>query len=239
MNGRRGALALLTAALLLVGFGLWRDRAPDLPVVSGEGPGVAHSAADPVVSASPTPPTRAARPVPVVVARGDGVLHQVSGRSARSGAGPLLRYSVAVEGGLGIPAAGFAAAVERTLADDRSWGHGGRASFVRVDSGPTDFQVSLASPTTTDRLCAPLDTHGDFSCGTGSHAVINAMRWLRGAPSYTGQLGRYREYVVNHEVGHTLGRGHAACPRAGGLAPVMMQQTLGVGGCRPSPWPFP
>jgi Protein of unknown function (DUF3152) len=44
--------------------------------------------------------------------------------------------------------------------------------------------------------------------------------------------------MVNHEVGHALGRGHAACPRAGDPARVMMQQTKGVDACRPNPWPL-
>ena len=43
--------------------------------------------------------------------------------------------------------------------------------------------------------------------------------------------------VVNHETGHWLGRGHAGCPRPGALAPVMMQQSKGLDGCRLNPWP--
>jgi hypothetical protein len=69
--------------------------------------------------------------------------------------------------------------------------------------------------------------------------VVNAMRWQRGADAYAGRLADYRDYVVNHEVGHALGRGHVGCPGRGQPAPVMMQQTKGVGACLPSAWPFP
>ncbi len=68
--------------------------------------------------------------------------------------------------------------------------------------------------------------------------MLNAERWARGARTYGADLSGYRRYMVNHEVGHALGRGHAACPRAGDPARVMMQQTKGVDACRPNPWPL-
>lgn len=45
--------------------------------------------------------------------------------------------------------------------------------------------------------------------------------------------------VVNHEVGHFLGNGHAVCPRKGALAPVMARQSFGLEGCVADAWPYP
>lgn len=195
--------------------------------------------ASPSPSPSPTP-TPSPSPAPVAVARGDGTLTVVPGGSARTGTGRLQTYVVEVEGGLGIDPAAFAAAVDAVLADPRSWTSGGRRSLQRVDdAGAADLQVALTSPATTDRLCAPLQTVGRFSCADGDRAVLNAARWLEGATAYGSDLAGYRQYLVNHEVGHTLGFRHAPCPGAGRVAPVMLQQTKGLDGCAKGPWPYP
>jgi predicted Zn-dependent protease len=69
--------------------------------------------------------------------------------------------------------------------------------------------------------------------------VINLARWLDAVPDYEGDVATYRQYVVNHEVGHFLGNSHEQCPGQGELAPVMQQQTLGLDGCVKNPWPYP
>jgi Protein of unknown function (DUF3152) len=176
------------------------------------------------------------KPAPVAGPPGELVAVPGKGRTA-PGAARVFRYTVEVEGGLRVDRRAFAAAVERVLADRRGWASAGLA-FRRVSAG-ADLRVALASPSLTDRLCAPLPTNGIFSCASGSRAVLNARRWRHGADAYRGQLDRYRAYMVNHEVGHVLGHGHAWCPAVGAPAPVMMQQTKGLGGCRPNPWPFP
>lgn len=139
--------------------------------------------------------------------------------------------------GLDEDADDFAAAVHGTLSDRRGWGR--TRSFQRVASGPVAFTVVLAAPTTTQRLCRPLDVDYRVSCFQPGRSVINAARWRTGATSYGDDIASYRRYVVNHEVGHALGRHHENCTGEGRLAPVMMQQTLGIGGCRPNPWPYP
>ena len=81
-----------------------------------------------------------------------------------------------------------------------------------------------------------------WSCRVGRHVVINQLRWTKASPAWN-RAGRslrdYRHMVVNHETGHWLGHGHLGCPGPGRLAPVMMQQSKGLDGCRHNPWPLP
>jgi hypothetical protein len=150
--------------------------------------------------------------------------------------GTGLRFSVGVEGRLRVDPRQFAETVAHVLNDRRGWRARGY-SFQRVASGPVYFTVVLASPALTDQLCAPLQTLGRYSCAQGGRIVINYERWRDGTASYRS-LNRYRVYMVNHEVGHILGRGHAYCSGAMLPAPVMVQQTKGVAPCRANPWPL-
>jgi|SRR4051794_10775916 len=156
-------------------------------------------------------------------------------------AGRVMRYRVAVEKDIkGIPPNDFAKAVATTLTDPHGWTAGGRWRFLRVGPGQrSDFTVYLATPDTRDELCDD-NPDGYTSCRNGASVVLNVARWVKGVPEYAAAgLSAYRSYMVNHEVGHRLGNGHQLCPGHGDLAPVMQQQTLGLHGCRPNPWPYP
>ena len=149
-----------------------------------------------------------------------------------------LRYSIEVEKELPFDPNTFARTVQATLDDQRGWTGVRDIRFERVET-QAELRVILATPVTTDRLCLPLDTGGKYSCRNGELVVINALRWSQGATTYGTDLRSYRQYVINHEVGHALGHGHQSCPRPGEQAPVMLQQTKTLDGCTANPWPAP
>ncbi len=160
---------------------------------------------------------------------------------ARTSGGDAVRVALEVEGGLGLDRAEVATAVARILVDERGWQSARDVRFVFVspaqaERGEFDTRVGIASRQTTDDLCAPLETDGYTSCYNG-RVVINLDRWMLGVEAYEGRLDDYRTYVVDHEVGHALGLGHAPCPAKGAPAPVMVPQTLHLWGCAPNPYP--
>jgi hypothetical protein len=169
---------------------------------------------------------------------GSGKLRIVPGNQAAPGKGRIYRVRIEVEVGLDIDRAAFAKFVLATLNDKRSWTENGRRRFARTD-GPADIRVVLASPKTSAAICLPLQTFGKLSCRNGDAAVLTSYRWTKAIPEYQGNHDGYRHYVINHEVGHALGHGHEYCAGKGRIAPVMMQQTKGLKGCKPNPWPHP
>lgn len=74
-------------------------------------------------------------------------------------------------------------------------------------------------------------------CNMNTREVwINEDRWLRNIPDKSQlPLPAYRAYVLQHELGHALGFGHANT--GPGPTPVMVQQTLGLGAGTPNPFP--
>ena len=226
---------------------------PPAPVSPPRSPSVAPSQ---TVAPSP-PPSASSPPVgPDLAAvlrlpgtppvRGGGAFRTAPGTGPTLGrAGRLRTFAVAVERGIGEDAAAFAAAVEQTLGDDRSWPGGGDLRLRRVSRNP-DFTVYLASREKAAAMCQAGGTNIRVggrpytSCRTTGRVIINLDRWRLSSPRFTAAdvpLADYRHYVINHEVGHELGHRHQGCPRRGGPAPVMVQQTLRLLGCEPYAWP--
>ncbi|MPZ72315.1 MAG: DUF3152 domain-containing protein [Nitriliruptorales bacterium] len=130
----------------------------------------------------------------------------------------------------------FADVADQTLNDPRGWGSGGAIDFVRVRHGG-EFRLWLASRRTV--AAAHVSCSPEYSCRVGKDVLINAARWRDGAATFRGHpLDDYRQYVINHEVGHWLGLKHQECPGKGGPAPVMQQQTIRLDGCEPRVWPL-
>lgn len=190
---------------------------------------------------------------PAYTEKGAGTFRVLPGTMPKIGSGKLFRYSIDVEKGIaGVDLAQYAKVVDDTMADPRSWAAHG-VTVQRVDSGPSEFHVTLTSAMTVRKLCGydlPVETSCYVTAGSVSgldvnRAVFNVARWVRGSTAYLGDLSAYRLYMVNHENGHALGHNHAHQCLPGGLAPIMMQQTFGLRStrtqklCQANPWPYP
>lgn len=170
----------------------------------------------------------------------DGFLVVDRTRAAVGNDGPPVAYTVEVEPALRSEAAVLQEQVVATLDDEqRGWA---AQQPLRQVADPTlaRIRVLLATPATVDALCAQAGfyTGGQLSCWNGRFAALNVTRWRQPVAGFTS-VPQYRSYQINHEFGHGLGRMHEYCPGPGALAPVMMQQTKGLLGCRPNEWPSP
>ncbi len=202
-------------------------------------PGSRPDAVGALDAEAPSPADRAAGIARrVVVEAGSGEFDVAPGSEPAPGPGTVQVVRVEVERDLPVDRDRFASFVFTTLNDPRGWGHEGTMSFARTD-GDAPIRVMLASPRTSARLCGGLDTRGRLSCRIGPQVVLTFVRWVHGTEEYADNLTGYRQYVLNHEVGHALGYGHVRCPGPGLPAPVMQQQTLGLKGCAPNSWPHP
>jgi hypothetical protein len=161
------------------------------------------------------------------------------------GTGTAWRYRIAVEAAVGVAIGEFTEVVNSALGDPRSWTAGGQIQFQQVGQGDSaQFTVWLATPNTAHAMCLAggIDIRVGgvpyTSCRVGNNVVLNSSRYLDAVKNYGAPLSAYRQYMVNHEVGHRLGFGHERCPGAGQPAPVMQQQTLGLQGCIANSWPY-
>ncbi|WP_404952143.1 DUF3152 domain-containing protein [Streptomyces sp. ARC12] len=149
-------------------------------------------------------------------------------------------YRVEVEDGTGVDPDRAAEEIAAVLAHPRGWSHGGEHTFRQVADGPAGLVIKIATPATTDRICGEygLKTRGEVNCRGGEKVMVNLKRWQLGSPQFDGPVSEYRALIVNHEVGHWLGRGHETCPGKGRPAPAMMQQIDGLKGCVANAWPY-
>ena len=250
----RRTLTALVILILVAVVTVRLTTAGDDPLLDAAGSGTkATNPASPSASATKTPATNedgssttetATAGATKVPQNGNGKITVVSVPDAAvATTGRTVKYTVEIEGGLGVNSTEVAATVQSVLLDPKGWQKVDGVRFVNVtpaqaaQGAHVDVRVTLASPGLTDKLCAPMRTLSQVSCWNGERSVLNFRRWALGDDSYGSDVARYRIYQVNHEVGHGLGHQHRFCPGKGDRAPVMVQQTLDLGGCKP--WPYP
>lgn len=210
-------------------------------------------------------------PGPPFAEKSSGEFKEVSLPQPKVGKGSEkpVAYAVEVESTVDAALSGggdaFAATVNAIFADPRGWTADERYSFeaVKKDRKPT-MLIQLVATETAHQICG--NTLGmETSCfisgqseGEPGRVIVNNARWSRGTIAFQGDLGLYRQYLVNHEVGHGLGyASHEPCAVDGAMAPIMMQQTLSLSNdelhridpnevyapdgkkCAPNGWPYP
>ncbi|WP_432477069.1 DUF3152 domain-containing protein [Nocardioides sp. GXQ0305] len=156
----------------------------------------------------------------------------------RVGVRRTATYRIETRGRITADLGVFRRQVAETFADPRGWRSAGVA-FRRVARGG-DFSVVLAEASRVPGFSSVCSAQ--WSCRVGRYVIINQLRWQHASPSWNRahrSRRTYRHMVLNHETGHWLGHGHLGCPGRGRPAPVMMQQSKGLAGCRHNPWPLP
>lgn len=278
---RAYALPVLVA---VTGVVLWQTLT-GAPVRSGEaavqGPPTIGAVGTTIVGAPPRGLTEFDASLPTGILPAGGPFTEAGDRTWRivpgstdkvgEGSAKTFTYTVEVENGVDTSSfggdEGFARMVTETLSNPKSWTHNPQFAFRRIDTVTAgqkpDFRVSLTSPMTVREGCG-YEIAIETSCynpiygpDAEPRVFLNLARWVRGAVPFQGDIGSYRQYLINHEVGHAIGyTTHEPCDRNGGLAPIMMQQTFSTSDndssrfdpqfvkpdgktCRFNPWPYP
>ncbi|MFD4372617.1 DUF3152 domain-containing protein [Streptomyces sp. NPDC058486] len=257
---RRRRRNSLLAALTVLGLGAGGTavllREDESPARAAEAPRASSSRTAPAPPAATTKPPPTSTPpttapvmtVPAttapgrvpVPADGPGTFTRSRVGGERQGRGPVRTYRIEVEDGIELDPDETARTVASVLGHPRGWTRNPAYGFRLVASGPVDFTIRIATPGTTDRLCYVTTpaSKGNVNCRIDHAVVVNLKLWVRGSPRFDGPIEEYRALIVNHEVGHEIGRGHETCPGPGQPAPAMMQQIKGLLGCVANAWPY-
>jgi len=124
--------------------------------------------------------------------------------------------------------------IKSVLEDKRGWERLGYNFCYKEKNAK--FKIKIVKEEKIIKTCK----FSGLSCADTSKNIIyiNIKRWRNGSKLSKLSLDEYRTYVINHEIGHLIGRGHVKCGKSGSKVPVMVQQTLGISDCKPNPWPL-
>ena len=164
--------------------------------------------------------------------------------TAASGTGDPITYTYCLQtkGNVGNITA-FANAVYATLNDPQGWPRAGVVFEQSTEEtcASADMAIILSEAQylpTFSSYCSV-----QYSCRVGQEVIVNDDRWNGAVDAWLdagGTLSRYRQMVINHEVGHRLGHidNETTCAGAGQRAPLMQEQSMHLDGCVPNEWPL-
>lgn len=135
--------------------------------------------------------------------------------------------------------------VKKVLLDKDGWQSIAKVKFKFVGKDVFDkiqtnkkIVINLSTNDTINKKCG-FGAEMLSCCDMSTKEVwINFYRWMNGSKHSKLNIYKYRDYVINHEVGHALGRLHTDCPCEDCPAPIMMQHTVSIGNCKPNNKPL-
>lgn len=123
------------------------------------------------------------------------------------------------------------------LNDKRAWPFTWQVTNTREFS---NWNVSLESQAYIDAVMGHSTDVGlsvTYMTRRPRATLFSYENWLRVPEPLNYTVMEYRVYLVLHECGHGLGLGHARRPTSG-RAPIMIQQSRGLGPLQKNLWPL-
>jgi hypothetical protein len=128
--------------------------------------------------------------------------------------------------------------IKSVLHDSNGWIKFGY-SFIEVNED-ANFIITIAPNRIIKRIC----NFTGLSCADSTNPkrkiiYLNLERWLNGSKKSKLSLDKYKNYMINHETGHILGKGHLKSKdfKPNTICPIMVQQTKGIGHLKPNCYP--
>lgn len=188
--------------------------------------------------------------------QGDGTFTTLSAPDASTPDTAVVQYvRIDVEDGLQMTDGTLSTFVMSALNDPQGWGKEGPTTYVQTDGAP-DVRVVFASPRTAAAMCptphepasllpsaspspsaSPTASAATVQCAGQGTIVVSIYDWIQGLEPFAEDRTDARIYLLNHGLGHVLGKADAECKK--GVANVMVDQRTLAEACTPNPWPFP
>jgi hypothetical protein len=157
----------------------------------------------------------------------------------------MLTYSLIIDKTLNMKKKYILDKLDFVLSNKKGWKKLGYKFKYIDDIKDIDILIYISPNDYIDNVCG-FDKEYKLSCAvTQSNKpnkgiiYLNVDNWRNGSKLSKLCLQDYRNYMVNHEIGHILGRDHLfAKDYKNKLAPVMIQQTKGIENCIPNCWPL-